>query len=279
MKVVSRGKYLALRPLAGCWRKTALRAALGLAAAGVLILAPVDIRFPSSGGQPELGFADAVAQSRGGGGRGGGSDRDVGRSGGPDRERSRPDRDRSRPDRDRPDRDDRGASSRGDGGDRGASDRSGRGTPDVDRSVTAPGSPAAEAIGRALGERDGEPGTAPTQAGAARVRAMVEIARDLGAATPPRAEAPRISGAVTQEMLDQAEERYVEAVQEAWEAHGFPWNDSEVLQSLNELDALVSALESIMRDVDGGSAAASVATDINDDGFVDINDLWDAHLR
>ena len=90
---------------------------------------------------------------------------------------------------------------------------------------------------------------------------------------------PRISGAVTQEMLDEAEDRYVDAVQEAWEAHGFPWNDSEVLQSLDELDALVSALESIMRDVDGGSSGATVVTDINDDGFVDINDLWDAHLR
>lgn len=285
MTVVAQGKYLAQRLLAGRRRKAAFRAALGLTTVGVLILVPVDIQISSGRGQPEIGVADAMAQSLG---SGGGAERSVGRSGGPERERSRPERERSRPDRDRADRDDRGgpedrgASSRGGsggGGDRDWSGRGGRGTPEVDRSVTTPDSPAAAAIGRALGERDGAPATAPTEAGAARVRAMVEIARDLGAATSPRSEAPRISGAVTQEMLDQAEERYVAAVQEAWEAHGFPWNDSEVLQSLEELDALVSALESIMRDVDGGAPGATVATDINNDGFVDINDLWDAHLR
>ena len=107
---------------------------------------------------------------------------------------------------------------------------------------------------------------------------MVEIARDLGAATPIRSEQPRISGAVTQEMLDTAEQRYVDAVQEAWEAHGFPWNDSDVLERLNDFDALVSALEGIMQDPDG-VMGTRVATDFNGDGYVDINDLWDAHLR
>ena len=107
---------------------------------------------------------------------------------------------------------------------------------------------------------------------------LVEIARDLGAATPGRSAQPRISGAVTQEMLDAAEQRYVDAVQEAWEGHGFPWNDSDVLGRLEELDSLVSALETIMQDADG-EMGTRVATDFNDDGYVDINDLWDAHQR
>ena len=80
-------------------------------------------------------------------------------------------------------------------------------------------------------------------------------------------------------MLDAAEQRYIDAVKDAWEAHGFPWNDSEVLGALDKLDSLVSALESIMRDQHGGPVGARIATDFNDDGFVDINDLWDAHQR
>ncbi len=265
--------------LHGRWYRATRRPALVIFAAACLLVLPADFRSSGTFDNLTIGPSDAWAQpsdiGRGGRGaeRSARPDPDTSRSAAPDRDRSGSGRDRGRSDReDRGGPEDRGASSRGVGG-RGGASR------DVDRSVTTPDSPAAAAMARALGQRDGEPANAPTDSDTARVRAMVEIARDLGAAVPPRGEEPRISGAVTQEMLDQAEKRYVEAVQEAWEAHGFPWNDSEVLQALDELDALVSALENIMRDVDGGSEGARVATDVNNDGFVDINDLWDAHLR
>ena len=148
--------------------------------------------------------------------------------------------------------------------------------------MTTPESPAAAAIGRALRQQDDQPGTAPTQEGATRVRAMVEIAKELGAQAPSASGRMAISGPVTQEMLDVAEQAYVDAVQRAWEGHGFPWTDSSVLRTLGELEALVGALESIMQTTvrgDTGSAGARVATDFNRDGFVDINDLWDAHIR
>ena len=270
-------------------RGTFRRAVAVLAMSGFLVVLPTEVRPPTLFEGPVFGVATAGAQSRGGG-RGGGSaserssrsDPDSGRGGG--RDRSRPERDRperDRPERDRPERDrperDRPERDRPDR-DRGATSRSASPTRDVERSVVTPESPAGQAIGRALGQRDRDPGTAPTEAGTARARAMVEIGKDLGAAASGRSEQPRISGAVTQEMLDAAEQRYVDAVQEAWEAHGFPWNDSDVLDRLNELDALVSALESIMQDPDG-VMGTRVATDFNDDGYVDINDLWDAHRR
>ena len=188
------------------------------------------------------------------------SDRDTGQSGAPDRDRGESD-DRGGPE-------DRGASSREIGS-----------RPGDDRTVVIQNSPAVGAIGQAVGQRHSEPGMAPTDASTARSRAMVEIARELGAPLADISDQPPISGVVTQEMLSAAERRYVETVREAWEAHGFPWNDSEVLQSLNELDALVSALERIMHDVDGASPGTHVATDFNQDGFVDINDLWDAYWR
>ncbi len=261
---------------------------LGLAAC--LIAFPSEVRTQTLSGGPEIGIATAQAQNRGNGRggneseRGSRSDRDSGRDDGPDRDRSGPDRDRDRGrDRDHGRDRDRGAADRDDRGgreDRGASSPSrGRGrTADVDRSVATPESPAATAIGRALGQRGGDPGPAPTAAGTAHARAMVEIARDLGAVTPARPERPPISGAVTQEMLDAAVQQYVGAVQQAWESHGFPWTDSDVLGSLQELDALVSALESILPEPDG-VGGVRVATDFNNDGFVDINDLWDAHRR
>jgi len=87
---------------------------------------------------------------------------------------------------------------------------------------------------------------------------------------------------VTQEMLDLAEEDYVAAVQDAWEAHGFPWTDADVLRTLGELDALVASLEGIMQAAVADPAelaGITIAPDINNDGFVDINDLWDAHRR
>lgn len=108
---------------------------------------------------------------------------------------------------------------------------------------------------------------------------MVEIARDMGAATPDRPGHRAISGPVTQEMLDDAEQRYVDAVQDAWEAHGFPWNDSKVLDTLGELDSLVTTLETIMDAPGSYGRGGQVTTDVNNDGFVDINDLWDAHHR
>ncbi len=83
-------------------------------------------------------------------------------------------------------------------------------------------------------------------------------------------------------MLDAAENAYVDAVQEAWEAHGFPWADPDVLSSLGDLEALVSSLETIMASTAPdpiSRAGVTVAPDINNDGFVDINDLWDAHQR
>ena len=266
--------------LHGRWYRATRRLALVILAAACLVVLPADFRSSGTLDHLTIGLSDARAQPNDvgrGGGRGSERssrpDRDDSRSSGPDRDRSGSGRDRDRSDREeRGGSEDRGASSRGTG-------RGGGATRDVDRSVTTPDSPAAAAIGRALGRRDGEPGSAPTESGAARVRAMVEIARDLGAAMPAPGDRQPISGAVTQEMLDEAEQRYVHAVRDAWEAHGFPWNDSEVLDSLNELDALVSALESIMRDQDGGPVGTRVATDINEDGFVDINDLWDAHLR
>jgi len=143
-------------------------------------------------------------------------------------------------------------------------------------------SAAAAAIGRALADQTDGPGNAPTEAGAARVRAMVEIAKEIGANVPDRTDHVPVSGPVTQEMLDRAEEAYVAAVREAWEAHGFPWTDSDVLRTLMELDALVSSLESIMQAAvadPAGRAGTAIAPDINNDGFVDINDLWDAHRR
>ena len=108
---------------------------------------------------------------------------------------------------------------------------------------------------------------------------MVEIAKELGADALNPSDHITISGAVTQEMLDRAENAYAAAVQEAWEAHGFPWNDPDVLQTLGDLEALVSAMESIVQAASPGDVVVQAVTDTNNDGFVDINDLWDAHLR
>lgn len=111
---------------------------------------------------------------------------------------------------------------------------------------------------------------------------MVEIAKELGAIAPDVSDHAPISGPVTQEMLDLAERAYVAAVQDAWEAHGFPWADPDVIGSLAELEALVSTLETIIDSTaadPGSRSATAMAPDINNDGYVDINDLWDAHLR
>ncbi len=145
--------------------------------------------------------------------------------------------------------------------------------------VATPESRSAVAIGRTIGRRDGDPGTAPTEGAVVRGRAMVEIAKELGADALNPSDHIAISGAVTQEMLDRAENAYASAVQEAWEAHGFPWTDSDVLRTLGDLEALVSALESIVQAAEPGNVVVQAVTDTNNDGFVDINDLWDMHLQ
>ena len=237
-----------------------------LAMAVCLVVLPADLRLDGDFRALGIGAAPAMAQDRGTGADNGG---DSERSARPDRDIDRGiERDGARSNND--ERDVRAPSSRG------------RVEVETDSTLATPGSSAAAAIGGVLSERNDGPGIAPTQAGTARVRAMVEIARELGASFPSRSDQLPISGPVTQEMLDLAEGTYVAAVQEAWEAHGFPWNDPDVSRTLRELDALVSILESIMQAAaaePGSRAGTTIAADINNDGFVDINDLWDAHRR
>ncbi len=284
-----------------------------LFAAAFLIAFPADIRLPKASEGSAVGLATAHADDDDGGdddddddddddgGSGSGGDDDAGGSddddGGDDDDAGGGDDDDgggdddagggddddgdSGDDDDAGDRDDSSDRSdsddRGGPEDRGASSRTIGSRSDADRNVVTQNSPAAAPAGQALGQRHDEPGVAPTDESTARARAMVEIARDLGAPLADGSDLPPISGVVTQEMLSAAERHYVETVQEAWEAHGFPWNDPEVLRSLSELDAMVSALESIMQD--GDESRARAATDFNQDGFVDINDLWDAYWR
>lgn len=236
-----------------------------LAMAVCLVALPADLRLDGDFRALGIGAAPAMAQDRGKGADGGGNERSA-----------RPDRDIDRGiGRD-------GARSNNDERHVRAPSSRGRVEVETDSTVATPGSRAAVAIGGALSERNDGPGIAPTQAGTARVRAMVEIARELGASFPSRSDQLPISGPVTQEMLDFAEGTYVAAVQEAWEAHGFPWNDPDVSRTLRELEALVSTLEGIMQAAaaePGSLAETTIAADINNDGFVDINDLWDAHRR
>ena len=87
---------------------------------------------------------------------------------------------------------------------------------------------------------------------------------------PPLTGQRPISGPVTEELLEQAEQAYVNAVRDAWEAHGFPWNDADVLASLRDLEMIVAVLDTFVPasgEASNGNAVAQVKADVNEDGF------------